>query len=327
MGHLRKGFVLLACLGVVFWGSPETTCSTAGRPGSAQAMETDALRQADEQVQQGIQHYEAGEYQEAIKVWEPVLETLQQANATEKESALSFLISQAYFFLGDTENFQLYYERGVELNPEAVQPLTTEHLPSGPEIPEDQTPEEALQAYVEDLEEILQMSRQAGSTEGEINALASLGITYYNQGDFETGIRYHQQALDVARQSENQLAEGEASLQIGHGYFAMLDYSLALEHYTAALAIFKATQNLGHESQVLINLGVVHSELDEDEAALNFYQQAMEAATAANRSDIKLSALIYSGDLYIERKQCERARQSLNEALTLAREIRDPAAE
>ena len=290
MGHLRKGLALLVCFGVVFWGPPETNCA-AGGSGSAQAMETDALRQADEQVQQGIQHFEAGEYQAAIEIWEPVLATLRQVNATEKESALSFLISQAYFYLGDTENFQLYHERGVELNPEAVQPFTIEHLPSGPEIPADQTQEEALQ-------EILRLSRLAGSPEGEINALASLGITSYNQGDFETGIRYHQQALDVARRSGNQLAEGEASLQIGHGYIAMLDYSLALEHYTAALAIFKATQNLGHESQVLMNLGRVHRELDEDEAALNFYQQAMEAATAANRSDIELSALIHSGELY-----------------------------
>ena len=34
-----------------------------------------------------------------------------------------------------------------------------------------------------------------------------------------------------------------------------------------------------------------------------------------------------SNGFYIERQQCERARRSLNEALTLAREIRDPAAE
>ena len=71
MGHfrIRKRLLLLVCLGVVFWGPSETACSSSGHSGSAQAMEIDALEQTNEQVQQGMRHYEAGEYQKAIEIW------------------------------------------------------------------------------------------------------------------------------------------------------------------------------------------------------------------------------------------------------------------
>ena len=329
MGHfrIRKRLLLLVCLGVVFWGPSETACSSSGHSGSAQAMEIDALEQTNEQVQQGMRHYEAGEYQKAIEIWEPLLESFHQENAIKRESALSFLISYAYIALGDPENYQAYYDRAVELNPDAVQPFTVENLPSGPEIDEDQTSEDALQTYIEGWKEILRRFRLAGDTDGEIDALASLGTTYYHQKEFETGIRYHQQALVVARQSQNQSVEGEALFQVGHGYFQISDYSLALEHYTTALGIFRKIQDLDQESQVLISLGVVHSKLNQSGKALDFHQQALEAANAANRSDVKLSALIYSGQIYIDLKQCVSAVRSLNEALTLAQEIRDPASE
>ncbi|MEM9217028.1 MAG: CHAT domain-containing tetratricopeptide repeat protein [Cyanobacteria bacterium P01_F01_bin.150] len=313
------------------------TCTSLGRSGSVQAMETNTIKRANERVQQGLRQYEAGEYQDAIETWESVLEVFRQANATEKESALSFLISQAYFALGDIENYQVYYDRGIELNPEAVQPFTPEFRPcptcdqvgesGGEPLNAEQAAAEGLQTYIEGWQGILRLSRLSENTVNEIGALSNLGVTYYNQGDVETGISYHQQALDVARRSQNQAAEAEALRQIGHGHFTTPDYLLALEHYAEALAIFRQIQHSDQEAQVLISLGQVHTQLEDDEQALSFYQQAVDVSTTSNHLNTTLSALIYSGETYIALQQCEPAVRSLNQALTLSRELRDPSAE
>ena len=111
----------------------------------------------------------------------------------------------------------------------------------------------------------------------------SIGIAYWNNGDYSQSLDYHLKALDALRkfpvQSE-QVQRGIAITysNIGNTYTAMGDYHAALDYQRKALAIREQILPPDHPQLAASynNVGISYGELEDQKQSLDYLEKALE---------------------------------------------------
>lgn len=127
----------------------------------------------------------------------------------------------------------------------------------------------------EELSRALELAREIGYRQGEVNALERLGILCSYQGDYLKAIDYLQEALLLAREIEDQLLERSVLNNLGIGAKLRGDYPAALEYYQQSQTIAHKTGDRLGESTALNNLGVVSQSQGYYEQALEYSQRSL----------------------------------------------------
>jgi tetratricopeptide (TPR) repeat protein len=164
-------------------------------------------------------------------------------------------------------------------------------------------------------------ARRLGDRQGEGIALNNLGIAYYELGELQTAISYHEQHLAIVREIGYRQGEGIALGNLGIVYRELGELQAAISYYEQHLSIVRDLGDRRGEGVALGNLGIAYYELGELQTAITYYEQALTIARAIGDRLGENAALNNLGNVYAELGDSGRAIAACTEALAIAREI------
>jgi len=265
-----------------------------------------------DQVQQGREFYEAGQFSEAAKVWQEAAQAFQaEGNKLNQATALSFL-SLAYQQLGQ------WNEAGVAIS-SSLQLLQDTGLQSSKK----DTPTNTQLILAQALNTRGQLELAQGQAQKAI-ATWKQATTAYTQADDQIGIigslinqAQAMQALGLYRQAEKTLTQVEAVLQnqpnpiqsmglrsLGNTLRVIGNLKKSRQSLEQSLTVAEQLQSPSDISAALLSLGNTTRAQKEIQAALGFYQQAEATSTSLIT---RTQALLNQLSLLLETQQPSEA--------------------
>lgn len=312
-----------------------------------------SLQSADQLMQQGLQHYQAGRLTEAIAIW-------QQAEAQYRQTQNSVGQANALFHLGTAlVTVERYREAIAAL--EAFLPLArstndpasearalsnlgiaykelgrysqaiTSHRAAGKlmrTLGDRQSlgqvltnlgnAFEAVGDYSNALiayEQGLKIARQLGDRVGESVALGNLGAIYANQGKDREAIATFEQSLTLAKAIPYEPGQSSVLLNLGAAYHGLRQPDRAISYYEESLALARKLGDRRQEANVLGSLGLVLEDRKDYANAVQHHKKSLEIARSLNDLESQAMALNNLGHTLLKAGQLAPAEATLREAI------------
>jgi tetratricopeptide (TPR) repeat protein len=154
-------------------------------------------------------------------------------------------------------------------------------------------------------------------------AINSLGIIFYNKGEFEKAIIYYMESLKIREEMNDRKGIAATLNNLGIVYQEQADYFKAINCYTRCLKIYEEITDKIGEANCLSNIGRVYFEQGEIEKSVEYQNKGLEIRKAIG--DKRGLAIAYNnlGSIYFEKKNMEYAIEYFNRYLNLSRELGD----
>jgi tetratricopeptide (TPR) repeat protein len=156
---------------------------------------------------------------------------------------------------------------------------------------------------------------------GKANALGGIGIVYFDKGELETSLEYHQKALAIDREIGFRQQEGFDLGNIGLIYRAMGNLDAALTCDKDALTIERQTGCRRGEGFALGNIGLIYSDKGDLDTALQYFMDALKIHREIGFKQGEASTLGNIGLVYSEKGDLKNALTCLKDALKINKEI------
>ncbi|MEM7793489.1 MAG: tetratricopeptide repeat protein [Cyanobacteria bacterium P01_C01_bin.118] len=278
---------------------------------------------------EGFELYTQGRFQEALVVWERLLELRQQTLSPDDLLVATALngVAEVNRVLGNFDVAEPLYRRALVIY--------------GERLPEDHpyvatTLNNLGLVYVQlgrftDAEPYLQRAIAIQEKTGETALLArgynNLGELYRNQGRYSQAVDYFQQAIDQAIlvSGPDSPDVGLASSNLGLAEQQRGNFGVAEELFQRAIDIYRGTFGDTHPNiaLALINLGTVHQSQSRYNDAEGLYQEALTIQVKAygEQHPEILHTLGSFGTLYQLQGLYEKAENYYQQGLTLSQQI------
>jgi len=179
--------------------------------------------------------------------------------------------------------------------------------------------DQALKMYKESLE----IQRDAGDETYQALCLNNIGNCHFSKGDYEDALTYYQQALQLREKLKvpNEIAEtvhnlAETNVKLG-------EYDQALSQYLRALDLHRSAGDKRTAALDSYGLGTLYGHQGRYGAALNSEQEALKTfRELQDRSPTMADILGSYGGALAEAGRWEEGQKTLDEALSLARELK-----
>lgn len=145
------------------------------------------------------------------------------------------------------------------------------------------------------FKESLEISEAIHDAEKTIANHTSLGISYYNKGDYERAIYHYNKAIDLIGVDGDKIGMANLLSNLGSVYFDLEQYEKSIDYYEKAIDLFKLQKNFG----IPVNMYFILSE------AFAYNQQFEEAYHAQQKGMV-----IYDSIFTIDKEKV------INEILT-----------
>lgn len=179
--------------------------------------------------------------------------------------------------------------------------------------------EEALVAH----ERALEIRRQLGDERGVAHSLNNIGAVNRSLGRYDLALEHYQEALGVRNRLGDRKDVAGSLNNIGIVYKELENYSKALEFHSRALEIKRSLKDDRAIANSLNNIGITLLEKGEPAAALEQLGEALRLYELIEDRAGRADALLYIGQCHLDLGALDRARQSYDLALTVARGIGD----
>ncbi|PZV07595.1 MAG: Fis family transcriptional regulator [Leptolyngbya sp.] len=286
-------------------------------------------RQYEEQTNrlltEGIQHYQANDFQAAEQTWQETLTLAQRVNYREGEAG-------ALSNLGTLAQIQGNYRQAADYLNRSLAIAQATNNPQGAMI--------ILNALgnlyyslgdfgqaMEYQQQSLAIAQTLGDEAGIGAASSGLGIAGKGQGNFTQAIAFHEQALTEARRSHNQAAEAAALSNIGNAYLALGDYPRASDYQQQSLAIATAIADRPSQFYALRNLGNIAYAQASDAQAATYHQQSLDLAREDGDRKLQGLALNSLGLAEFRLGQLAQAETSFRQSMALWEALREGLAD
>ena len=269
----------------------------------------------------GVVYDNLGQYEKALEYYEQALAISRQIEDLKGEGGNLSNIGVVYANLGQYEKALEYYEQALAIHWQ-IKDLNGQGSDLnniGHVYKSFAQYEKALEHY----EQALAIFRKIKNVKGEGHNLNNIGTVYGDLGQYEKALEYLEQALAIHRKNKDLHGEGNDLNIIGNMYAYIGQHKKVLEYYEQALAISRKIEDVKSEGYNLINIGTVYGDLGQNEKALEYYEQAL--AISRKIKDVKGEgfALNSIGVVYANLGQNEKALEYYNQALAISRKIKD----
>jgi two-component system, NarL family, sensor kinase len=157
--------------------------------------------------------------------------------------------------------------------------------------------------------EALNLARQEGIQELEVEALSNVGITHEAQGNYTEALDYQFKAIKIREKLGDDLKTANTINNIGVIYDEKGDYAKAIDHYLKARKIYERLNDQGKIAMVLSNIGIVLRAQKDFRNSISNYREALSiyeklgnafgiAACHANLGSVYLNLPNYDSALY-----------------------------
>jgi CHAT domain-containing protein len=185
-----------------------------------------------QQVQQGVKSYEAGNFQDAITIWQQALDTYKKANNVKNAAVVSENLARAYRQLGDNKNAIASFDAAIN-----------------------------YYGAAKDMRQVGKMLTELAQTynsQGQIGKAISLlcgDKSNSNQDSNKKQICAANSALEIARANKDSSTEASALGILGEALRSQGNYDRAIQYLEAA----KKVPNSGYENLINNSLGNTHA--------------------------------------------------------------------
>ncbi|NER52081.1 MAG: CHAT domain-containing protein [Symploca sp. SIO1A3] len=270
-------------------------CLWLGHPASIAQPGNSA--NANQLVEQGVDYFQAGDYQAAIKPWENALEFYQDTSNYQYSATVQENLARAYQKIGDIKEEIRYWKQAISdykqlSNWQQMGLIQTELAQAYSRFGQSRKAI-ALVCGPSDAQEAvtctggsLEIAKQFADQEGEMAALGSLGEAYRLQGKYEQAIARLQESLKIAQELNNSAAQTATLNNLGNAYKAQAQLT---ESYVNSAQQRKAKvkeQEYLKESLKCYN------------QAQNYLQTTVQLASSQNNQFAQMRALMDLVKLY-----------------------------
>ncbi len=183
--------------------------------------------------------------------------------------------------------------------------------------------DQALQRYKESL----QIQRDSGDEVYQALCLNNIGNVYLSSGQYDDALTYFQQALGLREKLKVQGDIADTLHNIAETNAQMGQYDQALSQYLRALDLYRSASDKRGAAINSYGMGMVFGYQGRLGAALNSKQEALKTfRELQDRSPMMAEILSGYGGALAEAGQWDEAQKTLNEALSLARELKSEPA-
>ncbi len=182
--------------------------------------------------------------------------------------------------------------------------------------------DQALKLY----EESLQIQRDVGNENYQGLCLNNIGNTYLSKGDYNTARTYFQQALQLREKFKPPHDVAVTLHNLAATSADMGQYDQALTQYLRALELYRSAGDRREAAIESYSIGSLFEDQGRYGAALNAKEEALKTfRQLQDRSFWMAEILSGYGSALAHIGRTEEARKSLNEAMSLARELKNQA--
>jgi tetratricopeptide (TPR) repeat protein len=179
--------------------------------------------------------------------------------------------------------------------------------------------EQALKMFGESL----QIQRDAGDETYQALCLNNIGIVYLTNGQLENALTYFQQALQLREKLKVPGEIAETVYNLGQTNAKLGQYDQALQQYLRALDLYRNGSNKRGAAIDSYSMGSLFGRQGRYGAALNSDEDALKTFRELNdRSPMMADILSGYGSALADAGRGEEAQKILDEALSLARELK-----
>lgn len=271
-----------------------------------------------QQVEQGVQRYQAGDYSGAIAVWKTALSHSRQTQNWENTAILVENLARAYQQLGQSEQAIDYWQQGVTLSRQLANlpqlgRMLTEQAQAYSRLGQ---PRQAIELLCNPMpqgtcsqDSALQIARTAQDSSLEAAALGSLGDAYRLDGDYNEAITVLQSGLALAEKMAHPAYQTAALTSLGNAY-----ESRAQRSYRRATSALQTGDQLEAEQFQTTAVG-------DDTQALKYLQRSLEMARSHNDQPTQLRSLLSTIPLYYRTNDPVAATAALQAAKQLLNQL------
>lgn len=282
-------------------------------------------RQADQLLQQGNQQYEAGNLEEALKLWQKARSQYQQLQDRSGEASALANIGATYSLM------ERYREAVTTL--EGLIPIAQALNLTRMEA-EAQGNLGLAYKSLGNYSQAIEAHRKAGKLmqglgdrKGLGQVLLNLGNAFEAVADYDKAKMAYEQSLRLAQQTGDQLGEAIAQSNLGALYSNLGQYDEAIKTLEQGLALAKAMGDQASQAGTLINLGSVYHTRKEIETAIKYYQQSLVIAQQTQQRQRQAEALGSLGLAYEDKGDYAKALDFSQQSLAIVRSLGNPQLE
>jgi putative nucleotidyltransferase with HDIG domain len=175
----------------------------------------------------------------------------------------------------------------------------------------------------EHLELALTLAELQSDTRGVARALNGLAILNQVHGEVERAESNYLKAREFALIAHDELVAADISQNLGTLSSIRGDLRAALDHYSAGLDLYERLSHQRGIALVLNNIGMLHIDLEEFDDASTFLERALAVCRA--NDDVMTEEIVHINrtELFVQRGELERARESCDEAFEIASRLDD----
>lgn len=304
------------------------------------AQTTEARKaEADRLLQQGVQQYEAGNYeaalqplQQALKIYREIGDRSAEAqslvnlglvySSLNQYSKAQEFFSQAFTLISQ---FDITTESGLNLDSfeqlysnfaRLMSQSNNSSMPFSPNFLAQLTPPFELDRREQRAQEIVRLSQQ--------------GMQQINTRQFPAALQSFEQALTISREINSPILEAVSLSNIGEVYRSQGQARQGLEKHQQALKIWHQRVTISDpsdrqiEGRIINNMGGAYYSLGEYLQAQHFLEQALAIHQAIGFKLGQAESLNNLGGLYNSQGKYDRALDLVRQALAICREFKDP---
>jgi tetratricopeptide (TPR) repeat protein len=173
----------------------------------------------------------------------------------------------------------------------------------------------------------LDLYRAVGDLDGEGNALDSLAWAYTRSTDFQTAISYCEKALEVYRRINDPEGQARALDSLSVACAGLGRYDEGLGYGQQALRLHEQTGSLIGQAHVLRSLGQCYARMARYAEAITRFESALALCRDIDDRHDEAKTLVDLGRAQHASGDANAARDSLEQAITILTELRDPDVE
>jgi len=152
----------------------------------------------------------------------------------------------------------------------------------------------------------------------------NLGVNLEYENEYEKAVEAYLKSLQLAEKLEDSLSIHQSYINIGLLYIWLTHYNQAETYLDKALDYFKRLEDDNHIGLCYHNLAILYDRSGNSEKAVETYNQAIEFYRKAGNQMELASASHDKINLLLELKEFEAAKQELEEAARIAKQLSNP---
>ena len=171
------------------------------------------------------------------------------------------------------------------------------------------------------------IAKEVGNRSQEGVACGNLGKCYYNLGDFQKSLEYHERAWSIAKELGDRIREEVAYGNQGDVYRRLENLEMTIECLEKSLAIMKQEVRRTEERMAYCNLGVIYHLLGNITKAIECHKKSLSIAREVSDKAGMGRSYANLGNCYRSRRNLRKAFEYHELSLKIAKEVGDRTTE